>query len=56
MRYALSLIKNHEKYVQRFEAYVAPMVYNEQLHDFETCFTSFEKVSTEILDKSSFNE
>ncbi|ETS32044.1 nucleotidyl transferase AbiEii/AbiGii toxin family protein [Photorhabdus khanii] len=55
MRYALSLIKNHEKYAQRFELYVDPMVYNEQPHDFGTCFTTFEKVSTEILDKVSFN-
>ncbi|MBS9435432.1 hypothetical protein [Photorhabdus hainanensis] len=55
MRYALLQLKNNKKYAQRFEDYVAPMVYNQQPHDFKTCFATFEKISNNILDQVSFS-
>ncbi|OCA53234.1 nucleotidyl transferase AbiEii/AbiGii toxin family protein [Photorhabdus namnaonensis] len=55
MRYALLQLKNNKKYAQRFEDYVAPMVYNQQPHDFKTCFATFEKISNDILDQVSFS-
>lgn len=41
------LISN-EQFRQRFEAFVAPMVYNREPHDFGTFFASLEEISVHI--------
>ncbi|HGO5291410.1 TPA: nucleotidyl transferase AbiEii/AbiGii toxin family protein [Photobacterium damselae subsp. damselae] len=38
-------------YRQRFEAFVTPMVFNQQPHDFDTCFASFKRIAASLIEK-----
>ncbi|MCD9517556.1 nucleotidyl transferase AbiEii/AbiGii toxin family protein [Photobacterium phosphoreum] len=47
----LSELENNLLYRQRFDAFVTPMVFNQQPHDFDSCFASFKRIA-ELLIKT----
>ncbi|HIF9356908.1 TPA: nucleotidyl transferase AbiEii/AbiGii toxin family protein [Photobacterium damselae] len=47
----LSELEANSLYRQRFEAFVTPMVFNQQPHDFDTCFASFKRIAASLIKK-----
>ncbi|WP_353500431.1 nucleotidyl transferase AbiEii/AbiGii toxin family protein [Vibrio chaetopteri] len=45
----LEEIENNEQFRKRFADFVAPMVYNSDPHDFDTCFASFKGISEQLI-------
>ncbi|WCE32687.1 nucleotidyl transferase AbiEii/AbiGii toxin family protein [Vibrio sp. SCSIO 43137] len=49
LKLGLEELETNEKFRERFEAFVAPMVYSTEPHDFDTCFTSFKNISEQLI-------
>ena len=47
--FALSELELREDYRERFNNFVAPMVFNQAPHDFDTCFNSFKKIALKLI-------
>ncbi|EPG0368420.1 nucleotidyl transferase AbiEii/AbiGii toxin family protein, partial [Photobacterium damselae] len=47
----LSELEANSLYRQRFEAFVTPMVFNQQPHDFDICFASFKRIAALLIKK-----
>lgn len=49
LKLGLEELETNEKFRKRFDAFVAPMVYNTEPHDFDTCFSSFKGISEQFI-------
>ncbi|HHX8288583.1 TPA: nucleotidyl transferase AbiEii/AbiGii toxin family protein [Vibrio diabolicus] len=49
LKLGLEELESNEEFRKRFDAFVAPMVYNTEPHDFDTCFTSFKGISEQLI-------
>lgn len=49
LKLGLEELENNKEFRTRFEAFVAPMVYNTEPHDFDTCFDSFKGISEQLI-------
>ncbi|EGR3454058.1 nucleotidyl transferase AbiEii/AbiGii toxin family protein [Vibrio parahaemolyticus] len=49
LKLGLEELESNEEFRKRFDAFVAPMVYNTEPHDFDTCFASFKGISEQLI-------
>lgn len=49
LKLGLEELEANEEFRKRFDAFVAPMVFNTAPHDFDTCFSSFKGISTQLI-------
>ncbi|WP_339692743.1 nucleotidyl transferase AbiEii/AbiGii toxin family protein [uncultured Pseudoalteromonas sp.] len=49
LKLGLKELQNNEKFRERFNAFVAPMVYSQNPHDFDTCIASFKVISEQLI-------
>lgn len=49
LKLGLEELETNEEFRKRFDAFVAPMVYNTEPHDFDTCFASFKGISEQLI-------
>ncbi|PSU44828.1 pyrophosphatase [Photobacterium frigidiphilum] len=49
LKLGLEELEINEEFRKRFEAFVAPMVYNSEPHSFDTCFASFKGISEQLI-------
>lgn len=49
LKLGLEELETNEEFRKRFDAFVAPMVYNTEPHDFDTCFASFKAISEQLI-------
>ncbi len=49
LKLGLEELEANEEFRKRFDAFVAPMVYNTEPHDFDTCFASFKGISEQLI-------
>ena len=49
LRLGLAELESNVVFRKRFDAFVAPMVYNTSPHDFDTCFASFKWISKQLI-------
>ena len=49
LKLGLEELQNNEKFRERFTAFVAPMVYSQNPHDFDTCIASFKAISDRLI-------
>ena len=49
LKLGLEELQNNEKFRERFTAFVAPMVYSQNPHDFDTCIASFKVISEQLI-------
>lgn len=49
LKLGLEELETNEEFRKRFNAFVAPMVYNTEPHDFDTCFASFKGISEQLI-------
>lgn len=49
LKLGLEELQNNEKFRERFNAFVAPMVYSQNPHDFDTCIASFKVISEQLI-------
>ena len=49
LKLGLEELQNNEKFRERFNAFVAPMVYSQNSHDFDICIASFKVISEQLI-------
>jgi predicted nucleotidyltransferase component of viral defense system len=49
LKLGLVELETNVEFRNRFDAFVAPMVYSAEPYDFDTCFTSFKDISEQLL-------
>ncbi len=49
LRFGLEELESNPLFRQRFAEFVTPMVFNQQPHNFELCFTSFKRIAESLI-------
>ncbi len=49
LRLGLEELESNPLFRKRFENFVTPMVFNQQPHNFELCFTSFKRIAESLI-------
>ncbi|EGQ7758409.1 nucleotidyl transferase AbiEii/AbiGii toxin family protein [Vibrio vulnificus] len=51
LQLGLKELEENPIFRQRFQDFVTPMVFNTELHDFDTCFASFKRIAASLIEK-----